>query len=86
MQVNDNNDVTSDVRLSFVRSLYTKRSTLFIGMLSHVIVAIVVYLNTHQLEFMLFAAGIVAIWAVRVLDMRKFDQADQGEITLEETQ
>ena len=86
MQVNDNNDVTSDVRLSFVRSLYTKRSTLFIGMLSHVIVAIVVYLNTHQLAFMLFAVGIVSIWAARMLDMRKFDQADKGEITLEETQ
>lgn len=86
MQVNDNNDVTSDVRLSFVRSLYTKRSTLFIGMLSHVIVALVVYLNTDQLAFMFFAAGIIAIWAARMLDMNKFDKADEGEITLAETQ
>lgn len=86
MQVNDNNDVTSDVRLSFVRSLYTKRSTLFIGMLSHVIVALVVYYNTQQLEFVFFAIGIVSIWAARMLDMNRFDQADQGEISFAETQ
>lgn len=86
MQDNDKNDVSADVRLSFVRSLYTKRSTLFIGMLSHVVVALVVYFNTLQLEFVFFAAGIVAIWAVRMLDMGKFDQATQGEVSLAETQ
>lgn len=86
MQDNDKDDVSADVRLSFVRSLYTKRSTLFIGMLSHVVVALVVYYNTLQLEFVFFAAGIVAIWAVRMLDMNNFDQATQGEVSLAETQ
>lgn len=86
MQNISTSELAADVRLSFVRSLYTKRSTLFIGMLSHVTIAILVFINTEQNAFLAFAAGIFIIWALRVYDMRKFDNKDQTVFLLADTQ
>lgn len=86
MHNNGANEFAADVRLSFVRSLYTKRSTLFIGMLSHVTVSLLVYYSTNQNAFIYFSIGIFLIWALRMLDMRNFDEANLQEFSLHDTQ
>lgn len=79
------NEMAADVQLSFVQSLYTKRSTLFIGMLSHTLVATLSFYNTNQIAFLIFALGIVSIWMLRMLDMNRFDAADPSGFSAEKT-
>ena len=74
-------EMPADVRLSFLRSLYGNRTTLWFGLLAHVVACVVIYVKTADWRFVGFA-GIFAVVALgRLYDMRKFDQAKLGELT-----
>lgn len=66
----------TDVYLSSVSSLYEHRKTLVIGMLSHVVTFLLVYLKTSDLLYLACSGVIFVLWALRNLDMARFDRQD----------
>ncbi|WP_077959691.1 putative bifunctional diguanylate cyclase/phosphodiesterase [Ensifer adhaerens] len=66
----------TDVYLSSVSSLYEHRKTLVIGMLSHVVTFLLVYLKTSDPLYLACSAVIFVLWALRNLDMARFDRQD----------
>ncbi|RCS23880.1 EAL domain-containing protein [Phyllobacterium salinisoli] len=68
-------DIPPDIRLSFVRSLYGNRATLWFGMLAHVIACAVIYFKTGNISFVVFAGIFTAIALARIYDMSLFDRA-----------
>ncbi|KQX57637.1 MULTISPECIES: putative bifunctional diguanylate cyclase/phosphodiesterase [unclassified Ensifer] len=66
----------TDVYLSSVSSLYEHRKTLVIGMLSHVVTFLLVYLKTSDPLYLACSGVIFVLWALRNLDMARFDRQD----------
>ncbi len=66
----------TDVYLSSVSSLYEHRKTLLIGMLSHVVTFLLVYLKTSDPLYLACSGAIFVFWALRNLDMARFDRQD----------
>lgn len=66
----------TDVYLSSVSSLYEHRKTLVIGMLSHVVTFMLVYLKTSDPLYLACSGVIFVLWALRNLDMARFDRQD----------
>lgn len=66
----------TDVYLSSVSSLYEHRKTLLIGMLSHVVTFLLVYLKTSDPLYLACSGVIFVLWALRNLDMARFDRQD----------
>ncbi|WP_280995011.1 EAL domain-containing protein [Ochrobactrum sp. 19YEA23] len=74
-------DIPADVRLSFMRSLYGNRTTLWFGLLAHVVACVVIYVKTVDWHFIGFA-GLFAVVALgRLYDMRQFDRARLTHLT-----
>ncbi|MBJ6134570.1 EAL domain-containing protein [Ochrobactrum sp. Q0168] len=74
-------DIPADVRLSFMRSLYGNRTTLWFGLLAHVVACVVIYVKTLDWHFIGFA-GLFAVVALgRLYDMRQFDRARLTQLT-----
>ncbi|TWH04118.1 diguanylate cyclase (GGDEF)-like protein [Ochrobactrum sp. J50] len=74
-------EIPADVRLSFLRALYGNRTTLWFGLLAHVVACVVIYVKTADWRYLMFA-GVFAIVAVgRIFDMHKFDQAKQQQLS-----
>lgn len=74
-------EIPADVRLSFLRALYGNRTTLWFGLLAHVVACVVIYVKTEDWRYLVFA-GVFAIIAVgRIFDMHKFDQAKQQPLS-----
>jgi diguanylate cyclase (GGDEF)-like protein len=59
-----------------VSSLYEHRKTLVIGMLSHVVTFLLVYLKTSDPLYLACSGVIFVLWALRNLDMARFDRQD----------
>ncbi|WEX77052.1 EAL domain-containing protein [Sinorhizobium numidicum] len=76
MMRNERGALPTDVYLSSVSSLYEHRRTLVIGMLSHVVTFLLVFLKTSDPLYLACAATIVIVWVLRNLDMNRFDQQD----------
>lgn len=68
-------NIPADIRLSFVRSLYGNRATLWFGMLAHVVACGTIYLKTSNSAFIVFAAIFTIIALARLFDMSRFDRA-----------
>lgn len=77
-------DIPADIRLSFVRSLYGNRATLWFGMLAHVIACAVIYLKTGNVSFLVFAGVFTIIALARLFDMSRFDRAALANPTPEQ--
>lgn len=74
-------EIPADVRLSFLRALYGNRTTLWFGLLAHIVACVVIYVKTEDWRYLVFA-GVFAIIAVgRIFDMHKFDQAKQQPLS-----
>lgn len=74
-------EIPADVRRSFLRALYGNRTTLWFGLLAHVVACVVIYVKTDDWRYLMFA-GVFAIVAVgRIFDMHKFDQARQQPLS-----
>ncbi|RVM09415.1 PAS-domain containing protein, partial [Sinorhizobium meliloti] len=76
MTRNERGALPADIYLSFVSSLYQNRGTLVIGMLSHVVTFLLVFLKTSDTLYLGCTVAIVVLWIVRNLDMMRFDQLD----------
>ncbi|MFI3903671.1 putative bifunctional diguanylate cyclase/phosphodiesterase [Ochrobactrum sp. S1502_03] len=74
-------EIPVDVRLSFLRSLYGNRTTLWFGLLAHVVACVVIYVKTADWRFLGFAGFFTIIALGRLFDMHKFDQAKLGNLT-----
>jgi diguanylate cyclase (GGDEF)-like protein len=59
-----------------VSSLYEHRKTLVIGMLSHVVTFLLVYFKTADPLYLACSGMIILLWALRNLDMARFDRQD----------
>ncbi len=75
----------AEVRLSFVRSLYLKRGTLFTGLIAHVVTASAIFFKTQDSFYILCGLGYVLIWSLRMLVMFAFDKRDTTSISMSET-
>jgi len=74
-------EIPADVRLSFLRALYGNRTTLWFGLLAHVVACVVIYVKTDDWRYLVFG-GVFAVIAVgRIFDMHKFDQAKQQPLS-----
>lgn len=71
----------ADVRLSFLRALYGNRTTLWFGLLAHVVACVVIYAKTADARFLVFAAGFIALALGRFYDMYRFDQVKYGSLS-----
>ncbi len=74
-------DIPTDVRLSFLRSLYGNRTTLWIGLLAHVVACIVIGMKTGDHRYLIFAVVFAVIALGRLYDMHKFDQARLADLS-----
>lgn len=78
------NNLPADVRLSFLRSLYSNRITLWFGLIAHVVACVVLYLKTTNGYFIGFAIVFIAVAIGRLDDMRKFKQTQLTARNLDE--
>lgn len=82
--------IPTDVYLSFVRSLYDNRMPLRAGMIAHVTTCVLIYFKVQD-PFYLICGGIIfSLWVLRALSMRRFDtvefsESDSAPIALWET-
>ncbi|MCL7996651.1 EAL domain-containing protein [Brucella sp. 21LCYQ03] len=74
-------EIPADVRLSFLRSLYGNRTTLWFGLLAHVVACVVIYVKTADWSFLGFAGFFTVVAFGRLYDMHKFDQAKLGNLS-----
>lgn len=70
----------ADVYWSFVSSLYQKRQTLTIGMLSHAVTFLLVYAKVRDPAYIVPAILVAVIWLFRMLGMRRFDRLDPQKL------
>ncbi|MEJ5020101.1 EAL domain-containing protein [Ochrobactrum vermis] len=68
-------EIPADVRLSFLRALYGNRTTLWFGLLAHVVACVVIYVKTDDWRYLVFAGVFTVVAVGRIFDMHKFDQA-----------
>ncbi|ODR90504.1 putative bifunctional diguanylate cyclase/phosphodiesterase [Sinorhizobium alkalisoli] len=76
MTRNEQGALPTDIYLSYVSSLYQHRRTLVIGMLSHVVAFLIVFLKSSDSFYLACAAAIAIAWCLRNLDMNRFDHQD----------
>ncbi|RVG14318.1 hypothetical protein CN234_05200, partial [Sinorhizobium meliloti] len=62
MTRNERGALPADIYLSFVSSLYQNRGTLVIGMLSHVVTFLLVFLKTSDTLYLGCTVAIVVLW------------------------
>src|SRR5690606_14660210 len=74
-------EIPADVRLSFLRALYGNRTTLWFGLLAHVVACVVIYVKTGDWRYLLFAGAFTVVAVVRIFDMHKFDQAKRRPLS-----
>ncbi|MBK3745964.1 diguanylate cyclase, partial [Paraburkholderia aspalathi] len=73
--------IPADVRLSFLRSLYGNRTTLWFGLLAHLVACAVIYVKTGDRSFLVFGAIFIVIALSRIYDMHLFDQQKFTDLT-----
>lgn len=66
-------DIPADVRLSFLRALYGNRTTLWFGLLAHLVACAVIFIKTGHQVFLVFGALFFLTAVARIFDMYKFD-------------
>lgn len=71
MDNRDNGDIPGEVYVQFVKSLYESRNTLLIGGISHMLIALMVFVSTGEPLFAVFAALFLAIGFVRFIGIRR---------------
>ncbi|OHV75501.1 bifunctional diguanylate cyclase/phosphodiesterase [Ensifer sp. LCM 4579] len=76
MTRNEQGALPTDIYLSYVSSLYQHRRTLVIGMLSHAVAFLIVFLKSSDPFYLACAAAIAVAWCLRNLDMNRFDHQD----------
>ena len=69
--------VPADVHLSFVRSLFGNRGTLFTGMVVHILSHGIVFEKTGANFYLYLSAVLVAIFSYRLYWFRRFDGIDK---------
>nr|WP_312472231.1 EAL domain-containing protein [Brucella sp.] len=74
-------EIPADVRLSFLRALYGNRTTLWFGLLAHVVACVVIYVKTADWRFLGFAGFFTVVAFGRLYDMHKFDEAKLGTLS-----
>ncbi|MAY60619.1 MAG: hypothetical protein CML29_00245 [Rhizobiales bacterium] len=84
LPTNRDNDA-AEVRLSFVRSLYLKRGTLFTGLIAHVITASAIFFKTSDPFYLYIGVAMTLIWAARMAGMLAFDRCDTSNFTMADT-
>lgn len=67
----NHSDMPGEVYVQFVKSLYRSRSTLLVGATSHMLIALMVYLRTGKIVFVVFGALFLAIGAVRYIGISR---------------
>ncbi|MBW3096367.1 putative bifunctional diguanylate cyclase/phosphodiesterase [Pseudohoeflea coraliihabitans] len=81
----DQSDDAAEVRLSFVKSLYLKRGTLFAGMVAHVVTASAIYVRTQDIFYLYCGLAMICIWAARMGKMLAFDRCDTTRFSMQDT-
>lgn len=76
-------NVPTDVYLSFVSSLFGNRSTLFTGMVVHILTYLVVYLQTNAVFYLFLCGCFATVFAYRIYSFKQFDQVDKTSLTRE---
>ncbi|MDH4441402.1 MAG: EAL domain-containing protein [Rhizobium sp.] len=76
-------NVPTDVYLSFVSSLFDNRSTLFTGMVVHILTCVVVYIQTGATFYLLLCACFASVFAYRIYSFKQFDRVDKESLTRE---
>lgn len=69
-------NIPVDVRLSFIQALYGNRTTLWFGLVAHILVCFIIYFKTNDHAFLVFGGGFAVVTSLRLYDMQKFDRAD----------
>lgn len=77
-------NVPTDVYLSFVSSLFDNRSTLFTGMVVHILTCVVVYIQTGAAFYLFLCGCFAAVFAYRIYSFKQFDLVDKASLTREE--
>lgn len=73
---NERGGLPTDIRLSFISSLYRNRGILVIGMLLHVAAFLLVFLKTSDAFYLGCTLAILLLWVLRNLDMLRFERSD----------
>lgn len=66
--------IPTDVYLSFVRSLYGNRMTLRAGMVAHVTICMLIFIKVRDPAYIAFGCAIFTIWLGRLYSVRRFDK------------
>lgn len=82
-KVRDQN-VPTDVYLSFVSSLFDNRSTLFTGMIVHMLTFVTVYVQTDASFYLALCGCLVLVFAFRLHSFFLFDREDKAALTREQ--
>lgn len=74
-------DIPEDVRLSFMRSLYGHRTTLWFGLVAHLVGCCVIFFKTLDVAYLWFCVGFCIVTSGRMLDMSHFDRVKSVSMT-----
>ncbi|MGU3575889.1 putative bifunctional diguanylate cyclase/phosphodiesterase [Brucellaceae bacterium C25G] len=74
-------DIPEDVRLSFLQSLYGHRTTLWFGLVAHMVGCGVIFLKTRDTAYLWFGLCFFVVTMGRLLDMSRFDRAKTSSMT-----
>jgi len=77
-------NVPTDVYLSFVSSLFDNRFTLFTGMVVHILTFVTVYVQTGASFYLALCGCFVLIFAFRLHSFFLFDREDKASLTREQ--
>lgn len=77
--------IPTDVYLSFVRSLYGNRMTMRAGMIAHVTICVLIYIKVRDPAYLVFGGLILTNWLARLYSTSLFDKVtfkpdDRAEI------
>lgn len=81
MAIRRRTDIPEDVRLSFMRSLYGHRTTLWFGLVAHLVGCGVIFFKTRDVAYLWFGVGFCIMTTGRLFDMSRFDQARKVSMT-----
>ena len=73
--------VPTDVYLSFVSSLFDNRSTLFTGMVVHIVTFVAVYVQTGAPFYIFLACCFAFVFANRLYWFFEFDKLDKSKLS-----
>eukprot|EP01032_Pedospumella_encystans_P003022 gene3022-3560_t len=74
-------NVPTDVYLSFVSSLFDNRFTLFTGMVVHILTFVTVYIQTGAAFYLLLCGCFVLVFAFRLHSFFLFDREDKPALS-----